>query len=66
MRGVLHFDLNFYLADPIYVVDINMIGRRNPTDRLPSLQIAYYQGMIANAIEKTARHYKCIISRQSL
>lgn len=66
MRGVLHFGLNFYLADPIYVVDINMTGRRNPTDRLPSLQIAYYQGMIANAIEKTARHYKCIISRQSL
>lgn len=65
IRGVLHFGLNFYLADPIYVDDINMTERRNSTDRLPSLQIAHYQGMIANAIEKTARHYKCIIYRHS-
>ena len=54
IRGVLHFGLNFYLADPIYVVDINMTGRINSSDRLPSLKIAYYQGIIANAIEKTA------------
>lgn len=66
IRGVLHFGLNFYLADPIYVVDINMTERRDSTDRLPSLQIAHYQGMIANAIEKTARRYKCINYRHSL
>lgn len=66
IRGVLHFGLNFYLADPIYVVDINMTERRDSTDRLPSLQIAHYQGMIANAIEKTARRYKCINYRRSL
>ena len=58
--GHLHLGVDSLSSNNIYVVEINMTGLRDFTDRLSLLQTTFPQSLIKAAIEKTAKSRKTL------